>query len=224
MDLMKKISPFERDFPIVKEYFPLLSYNWSQKSKFWIISGELDICDVKGDYWNTFDIAIVVPKGYPNCVPEVFERSEISPREIDWHISKEGACCVDVDNNLLVMSRTGINIKDFISQKVYPYFANQLYKLQEHKYAGEEYGHHTDGIIQYYVEELKIPTADDIIIFIEMILNKSDLTRNRLCPCKSGKKIKICHELTIETIKSIGRTKITDDLKKLEKPYQVDRA
>ena len=182
MDLMKKTSPFERDFPIVKEYFPLLSYSWSLKSKSWIITGELDICDVKGDYWNTFDIAIIVPKGYPNCVPVVFERSEISPRDIDWHISKEGTCCVDVDNNLLVMSRTGINIKDFISQKVIHILRINYTSYKNINIAGEEYGHHTDGIIQYYVEELNIPTADDIIIFIEMILNKTDLTRNSYVP------------------------------------------
>lgn len=217
MDLHKKISQFERDFVAVKEHFPLLSYNWNKKNKAWIISGELDICDVKGDYWNTFNIAMLVPETYPNCVPLILERSEITPRDIDWHISKEGLCCVDAENNLIVMSRIGIKLKDFIANKVYPFFANQLYKLQEHKYAGDEYEHYTDGVIQYYLEDLKIPTANNIIFFLEMILNKTDLTRNRLCPCNSGKKIKNCHEKAIETIKSIGRVKITNDLKKIRK-------
>lgn len=34
--------------------------------------------------------------------------------------------------------------------KIYSYFANQLYKLQNHKYAGKEYLHNVEGVIQFY--------------------------------------------------------------------------
>lgn len=217
MDLIKKISQFERDFKKVKESFPLLNYAWYNESKSWVIKGNLDICDVKGVYWNTFNIAIVLPEGYPYCVPLVFEISNIIPRDKDWHISNEGVCCIDIEHNLIVMSRKGINIKDFIEKKIYPYFANQLYKLQENKYAGEEYSHETDGIIQYYIENLKIPSLINSIVFLEMIIKNCDLTRNRLCPCNSGKKIKQCHEKSIEIIKTTGRSKILDDLKKMKR-------
>jgi hypothetical protein len=216
MDSAKKNNPFERDFLEVRDYFPKLDYGRNRKSKIWIISGEIDICDVKGNYLNTFDIKIIVPDSYPYCVPVVLEKSEIIPRDIDWHISKNGICCLDSDNNLLVMSRFGINIKEFIAQKIYTFFANQLYKLQEHKYAGDEYLHHVDGIIQYYIEDLKIPTVEYVIVFLEQILNKKDLTRNKLCPCGTNKKIKNCHEKTIETIKTIGREKMTSDLKEIK--------
>lgn len=217
MDSAKKISLFERDFNEAKEYFPKLSYGRNRKNKIWIISGELDICDVKGNYWNTFDIKIVVPESYPYCVPKVIEISEIIPRDIDWHISENGICCLDSDNNLIVLSRHGINLRDFIAKKIYPFFANQLYKLQENKYAGKEYKHHVDGVIQYYIEDLKIPTAEILVVFLEQILSKKDLTRNRLCPCMSGEKIKNCHLKAIETIKTIGREKILDDLAKIKK-------
>lgn len=215
MDLIKKSSLFERDFADVQEYFPKLSYGRNRQHKIWIISGELDICDVRGNYWNTFDVKIVVPESYPHCVPIVMEKSEIIPRDIDWHISENGICCLDSDNNLIVLSRHGINLKDFIAEKIYPFFANQLYKLQENKYAGQEYKHHVEGIIQYYIEDLNIPSAEDIIVFLEHIIHKKDLTRNRLCPCRSGKKIKNCHEKTIGIIKTIGREKMIYDLKKI---------
>lgn len=217
MDLSKRISQFERDFVEVKDSFPKLDYRWDIKSKAWIISGELDICDVKGDYWNTFNIAVFVPQAYPYCVPHVFERSKITPRDVDWHISNEGLCCVDSDNALLASSRIGINIKKFIEEKVYSFFANQLYKLIEDEYAGAEYKHHTEGVIQYYLEELNIPTPENILIFLKKILNKRDLTRNRICPCNSGEKIKNCHEKAIATIKSIGRGKIIKDFESIKK-------
>lgn len=215
MDLKKKNSLFERDFVVAKDYFPLLNYSWSKDHKMWIISGKLDICDVKGDYWNTFDIAIIVSESYPYCVPQVIEKSKLIPRDDDWHISKDGICCLDMDNALIAMSRLGINIKDFITNKIYPYFANQLYKLEEKQYAGEEYKHYTAGLIQYYLEELKVPTENNIVVFLSMILSKADLTRNKLCPCSSGKKIKNCHGKAIEVIKSFGRDKIVNDYKKI---------
>lgn len=217
MAFQTKTTPFERDFKDVKDYFPRLSYTWNQEGKTWVVRGELDICDVEGVYWNTFDIAILVPEAYPYCVPIIIERSEIIPRDIDWHISKEGICCVDSDNSLLAMSKRGINLKDFLSDKIYNYFANQLYKLQEREYAGEEYKHFTEGTIQYYIEELRIPSIEHILVFLNKILSKGDLTRNKLCPCGSGRKIKKCHEKEIDTIKSFGRSKIEKDFIKIKK-------
>ncbi|SDD80551.1 SEC-C motif-containing protein [Algoriphagus faecimaris] len=204
---MPKKSKFEKDFVAVEEFFPKLSYFWNSKSKHWIVKGELDICDAEGDYWETFHIIIGIPQSYPHCVPIVIEKSELIPRDIDWHISKEGACCIDIEHNLIAMSRKGINIDSFIREKVYPYFANQLFKLSEKEYAGKEYKHHFDGIIQYYIEDLNLVSIDTTIHFLERILLKSFIGRNNKCPCGSGKKIKNCHLDEINTIKSIGRKK-----------------
>ena len=214
---MSRQTTFEKDFGSVKISFPKLDYFWHKEQKSWMIKGELDICDVKGEYWNTFDIAILIPESYPYCVPLVIEMSQIIPREEDWHVSKEGVCCVDFDNKLITMSRVGINIEKFISDIVYPFFANQLFKLESQKYAGEEYGHHVDGLIQYYIEDLKFPSAQSALAVLKNILDQADLTRNRFCPCGSGIKIKRCHRIAIETLKSLGREKNTNDCKKLEK-------
>ena len=147
-------SRFERDFEIAKARFPKLRYSRSKKLDSWVIAGELDICDTKGIYWDTFDLFIIVPRAYPYCVPLLLENSEIIPRDIDWHINSKGFCCYDVDHNLTIMSKTGIDLLDFIANKIYSYFANQLYKLNKNKYAGAEYAHHLEGVIQYYIEEI----------------------------------------------------------------------
>jgi hypothetical protein len=212
---MPKKSKFEKDFLAVEEFFPKLSYFWNSKSKHWIVKGELDICDTEGDYWETFHIIIGMPQCYPHCVPIVLENSKLIPRDIDWHISQEGVCCVDIEHNLLAMAKRGINLNSFIREKVYPYFANQIYKLSEEKYAGKEYSHHLDGIIQYYIEDLKLISLEIIINFLERILSNSFIGRNNKCPCGSGKKIKDCHLDEINTIKSIGRKKIEEDLKNI---------
>lgn len=209
---MNKKSKFEKDFKAVEEFFPKLTFSWNPKSKHWIITGDLDICDTEGNYWNTFNISIFVPQNYPHCVPIVKENSSIIERNIDWHISQEGFCCVDIEHNLIIMSRKGININSFIRDKVYTFFANQLYKISEKKYAGKEYPHHLDGIIQYYIEDLNLISEEITIRFLERILSKSFVGRNHKCPCGSEKKIKECHLTSIEAIRSIGKTRIEKDL------------
>jgi hypothetical protein len=215
--ILKAKSSFERDFIIAKDRFPKLQYRWFAKNRIWVIVGELDICDTAGVYWNTFRIAMLVPSSYPFCVPIVIERSKIVPRDIDWHISPDGECCLDAEHSLLAMSKTGINIGDFIAEKVYSFFANQIHKLKSEKYAGAEYAHHTEGIIQYYVEELNVPSAMATLQTLNQILNKQSLGRNDKCTCGSGLKLKNCHKKQIQIIKSFGRVKIQEDIQDIDK-------
>lgn len=209
---MKTKSPFERDFSAVEERFPKLKYGWNKKTKSWVIRGELDICDVEGVYWNTFDIILVVPHGYPYCIPVLIENSKIIPREEDWHISKEGICCYDIEHNLIVMSQKGIMLSSFIEEKIYSYLANQLYKLEGMKYAGDEYAHRLDGVIQYYKETHHLRDASHIVAFLDALQLFPKIGRNEPCPCGSNLKVKNCHGASISTIKSLGQTKVMSDL------------
>lgn len=209
-------SLFERDFLAVEDRFPKLNYFWNIKYKTWVITGELDICDTRGVYWNTFNIVIGVPQSYPYCVPILIEKSKLIPRDINWHISPEGICCLDVTHNLIAMSKMGINICSFITEKIYTYFANQLYKLTENKYAGKEYAHHLDGVIQYYIEEHNLQDKNAIVSLLKRIITKSSIGRNDSCPCGSGKKIKNCHQNSIDTMKMFGNSRLLADLQNIQ--------
>lgn len=215
MILNKNKSPFERDFIAVLERFPKLSFHWGAKVKMWVITGEMDICDTEGVYWNTFQITMLVPRGYPYCVPIVAEKSYIIPRDIEWHISPEGICCLDVDHNLKAMAKLGINLTSFISDKVYTYFANQLYKLEKHVYAGKEYAHHLDGVIQYYLETHGLRNKETIVAMLSCLTSNNSIGRNDPCPCGSGKKTKHCHLTSIEVLKTIGKEKLATDCKNI---------
>lgn len=216
-------SIFERDFVQVRDHFPHLTYEWNTEHKTWCVTGELDICDTEGVYWNTFGIVLLVPESYPHCIPVLIEKTEIIPRDIDWHVSPEGICCMDIGHNLIILSKKGINLTDFITNKVYSFFANQLYKLEKQCYAGEEYGHHLQGVMQYYKEELNLLTPDIMVTFITRILNKSGIGRNAQCPCGSGKKVKKCHLITIEALKLLGSKKISTDLENINEYLKSDK-
>jgi len=204
-------SQFERDFKNAKILFPKLGYTYNTEHGMWCITGQLDICDVKGVYWNTFDIILVIPKSYPYCIPLLMEQSKLIPREIDWHISPEGFCCMDVEHNLIAMSKRGINLTDFIKDKVYSFFANQLYKLEAQHYAGPEYAHHVAGVLQYYKEKHNISNAETVLIFLDAVLSKTRIGRNDSCLCGSGNKTKNCHIEAIDTMKLLGMEKLKKD-------------
>lgn len=200
------------DIKKVTDRFPKLKSRWNGQHEVWILEGDLDICDTGGVYWETFNVIILLDKKYPYSVPLVIEKSEKIPREEGRHISKSGVCCLDIEHRLLYMAQRGITILDFITEKVYPFFANQLYFEDKGCYAGDEYSHRFQGVQQFYSEELNIVNAEQAILFIEAIVTRKLPRRNQLCPCNSKLKFKKCHQTSVEFLIQVGVDQLKKDL------------
>lgn len=206
-------SKFEHDFKTLRETFPKLHY--TKAERYWRIEGELDICDFMDNYWGTFEIITLVPHGYPYCVPLLYEKSKIIPRNIDHHINEDGFCCVDITHKLLFRSKRGITLFTFFTEWVYPYFANQLFHNIEKKYAGEEYAHHFGGVEQFYQEDMLL-NREMAKKMLQAIIEKKGTSRNNPCPCGSGKKLKRCHLQTHDFLKSLGPVLLRADLQNFQ--------
>lgn len=213
---MRNISQFERDFEELTEVFPKLRF--SKAIKCWRIDGELDICDLNGSYWGTFKITLKVSLGYPYCVPDLYETSNLIPRVLGNHINEIGKCCVDIPHNLIYHSRMGISLLSFFTKWVYPYFANQLYRQHECRYAGQEYAHRFDGVEQFYREDLNLDTEMACKMLKAIIVTKH-IGRNDPCPCDSGKKLKQCHQQSYDLLKSLGTELLRSDLQGFKNAY-----
>jgi hypothetical protein len=201
----------------IKEFLNLygkFAYEERSGKQYSILKGEVDICDVKGNYWNSFNIEIYIDKQkYPFCIPNVIENSKAIERESDWHISEEGVCCLDIDHKLEYLSKRGINIISFFQEKIYPFFANALYKKNNNgTYANGEYSHNFDGIVQFYKEKLILTDISKIIQILESIINNKIPTRNKLCLCGKNIKIKNCHLKAMIFLKSLSKDRILKDL------------
>jgi len=204
--------------------FPKLSYRRNEGKKFWIIEGDLDICDSTGVYWDTFQIAIILNDKYPNSVPVVFEVSEKIPRISDRHISGDGACCLDIEHKLLRMASRGIQLSEFIATKVYPFFANQIYFEKHERFAGQEYSHRFAGVEEFYRDELQIPNAKTATLILTSILSKSLPERNERCICGQEKKYKKCHMHKVEFLEAIGTAQLLKDLDNFREEMARDQA
>lgn len=202
-------SKFHKDFQKVFQYFPKLSC--SEEKTGWRINGDMDICDFKGNYWNTFNIEIWVPGTYPRCKPQVWERSNILKREMNWHITEDGECCIDIEHRLEMYRTRGMDILDFIKNKVYPFFVNQVYKEGKGQYASGEYEHDFDGVVQFYKEDLNIHNPELAVKILQKLIENDLPQRNEICIC-GGKKYKECHYRSVEFLKLIPQERLLRDI------------
>ncbi len=176
------------------------------------LDGKIDIIDVDGNYWDSYEIRIKVPIAkYPNIIPEVYETSKKIKRENDWHISADGACCLDITHQLILLKNKGIDLISFYQNKIYPFFANHQYKLKTGNYANGDYPHEFDGIKYYYAKELHLTDTELIIKILKLITTKRLPKKESVCIC-SHSKFKHCHLPTVTKLTLFGQQQLRLDL------------
>ena len=166
---MQKMN-LDKDLNMVLEMFPKLKLFEKDKKK--SVYGEIDIFDVAGNYVDSFDIKVVVPRNYPQGFPLLFETGNKFDHVPDRHVSEDGSCCVCSLQESDLVSQKGIFIKDFFLRYVIPYLANQLYFDSEQKWVNGDYEHGVDGILQYYKELFEMNDIGEVIKLLSFFNTK----------------------------------------------------
>jgi hypothetical protein len=184
------------------------------------ISGNLSIIDSNAWNWGTYQIEIWIPATYPTDLPLLVETGNAIERHIDWHISKDGICCVGTLARQYRDMADGISLIKWLELFAIPYLANHCYKKELKEYSDGELAHGVEGIFQDYVSCFNLKEPKEIISRINYILGFKQQSLNQLCFCGSSKKYKRCflvnpqfHQLGIP-IKVLQ-----NDLKKLKSYY-----
>ena len=207
-DPMQKLT-LDKDLNEVLEMFPKLKLFEKDKKK--TISGEIDIFDAAGNYVNSFDINVAVPRNYPHGFPLLFETSNKFEHIPDRHINEDGSCCVCSLQESDLISQKGIAIKDFFLGYVVPYLANQLYFDSEEEWANGDYEHGSEGILQFYQELFEMEAIEEVINLLSF-LNTKKMNRNDDCFCGKKEKLKRCHLQTYTIIKDLSKRRIEYDI------------
>lgn len=205
---MQKLT-LDKDLNEVLEMFPKLKLLEKDKKK--TISGEIDIFDAAGNYVNSFDINVAVPRNYPHGFPLLFETSNKFEHIPDRHINEDGSCCVCSLQESDLISQKGIAIKDFFLRYVVPYLANQLYFDSEEEWANGDYEHGAEGILQFYKELFTMESIEDVINLLSFF-NTHKMNRNDDCFCGKKEKLKRCHLQTYIIIKNLSKRRIESDI------------
>lgn len=212
IDPMQKLT-LNKDLNEVLEMFPKLKLFEKDKKK--TISGEIDIFDAAGNYVNSFDINVAVPRNYPHGFPLLFETSNKFEHIPDRHINEDGSCCVCSLQESDLISQKGIAIKDYFLRYVIPYLANQLYFDSEEEWANGDYEHGAEGILQFYQELFEMEAIEEVINLLSFF-NTKKINRNDDCFCGKKEKLKRCHLQTYTTIKDLSKSRIKYDIRALK--------
>jgi len=204
-------SKLQNDIRQFIELYPIFSLlkTTDEKAE---LEGVIDIVDTDGNYWDSYDIKIVVLiRKYPNIIPQVYESSKKIIRENDWHISADGECCLDITHNLILLQNKGVDLISFYQKKIYPFFANHQYKLRTGNYANGDYPHLVDGIKYFYENEIGLFDFELIIKILSSILKNRLPEKLAICICGQNK-YKHCHLTIVTKLIRFGKQRLSEDL------------
>lgn len=206
-----KVS-IQKDIKKFVEKYPKFSMIPIDNTNYIKLQGVIDIVDIEGVYWDSYEISILLLKqNYPHITPKVFETTEKIKREDDWHISVNGECCLDIIHKMILLENKGIDIISFYQNKIYPFFANHAFKLKTGEYANGDYPHQFDGIKYFYENDLRLKDVDLTILLLTSITNHKLPSRNAICLCKQ-RKYKYCHLPIAKKLMLFGQKRLLDDL------------
>lgn len=161
----------------------------------WRIDGAIDVIDDGGGYWDTYDVSIFILPGYPKDIPLLKETSKKIIRDANWHMSKEGFCCLATRAKIFHELANGITLVKWLDQFVHPFLANHVVKLKDGNYANKEFSHGAKGIIEGWELISGLRGSGNILKHLTEISGYRTQALNHPCFCGSGKKYKRCYEI-----------------------------
>lgn len=202
----------EKDIEKFIDKYPKFSVIEFDNSNVIKLQGIIDIVDIDGMYWDSYEVSILLSKkSYPKIIPVVYEVSEKIKRENDWHISINGECCLDITHKLILLQNKGIDIISFYQNKIYSFFANHVFKLNTGEYANGDYPHQFDGIKYFYANEIGLSDSTLIIKILTNITNNKLPQKTAICICGQNR-FKHCHLATVIKLIPFGKKRLLEDL------------
>jgi hypothetical protein len=156
-----------------------------------VIKGSIDVIDADGGYWDTYDVSILIPAGYPLEIPILIETSKKIERHEDWH-NRDGICCLSTNAKMYSVLGKNMTLFNWLEKFAHPFLANHVFRIKTGNYANNEFDHGTKGIIQGYCEIFNFTNEFEVIERLSLICGNKKIGRNDLCFCGVGKKYKKC--------------------------------
>ena len=146
-----------------------------------------------GELRDAFQLAIVIPHGYPRELPVVTETGGRIPRNGDFHVNPDGSLCLGSPLGLLLKASRNPTLSGYVKKCVVPYLFAVSYKLQ---HGGPmlfgELAHGTPGELQDYVDLFSLKRPDQAKRALEMLGMKKRRANKLPCPCGCGKRLGKC--------------------------------
>jgi hypothetical protein len=167
-----------------------------------LLHGSLDFTAVSSghpDITDTYEITILVPKGYPEELPIVNETAGRIPP--DFHKLADDALCLGAPLRLRMLVHREPSLLNFIERVVIPY----LYGRSSHERGqGMPFGelsHGTPGLIDDLAEMLGSSDTEVTGKYLQAIRKKKRVANKFPCPCGSGLRLGRCHNRRVNGLR-----------------------
>lgn len=139
----------------------------------------------------TYLVKIAFYASYPNSEPVVLETEGNIPRNPDYHINRDGSCCVVIWEDWIATAKY-TSVQAYFDGPLKNYFLGQHIKQTTGDWPFGERRHGKKGLIDAFAEILRCEKNERKIIYLLRILSKDWPRGHWDCPCKSGQIIRKC--------------------------------
>lgn len=142
---------------------------------------------------DSYYLRIVVPKKFPNALPEVSEIGNRIPKLLDFHVSGDGTLCLGSTLSLMMRLQEQPSLEGFVARCVVPYLYSMSLKLDHGiDFVFGELEHGTKGLVDDYRTLFGLQKEEQLFSALRCLLLKKRIANKRPCPCGCGKRLGKC--------------------------------
>lgn len=173
------------------------------------LAGDVEVrSDSNGELLEAFALEILFPSDYPSCFPLVWETGGKIPRIAKRHVMpNEGNLCLAPPPEVVLLCRQGLTTIGFFDNALLPRLAEEYMVRNGGEYQ-REYSHGIPALWEFYQRYLGIGAPTEILIVLELMINKRLPHGKKLCPCGSTIQFKDCHMPRITALEVLGEVNI----------------
>ena len=125
-----------------------------------------------------------------------------------------GVCCLSTQAKMFYELAGKITLLKWLDKFAHPYLANHVYKIKTGHYAGEEFSHGSQGILEGWKKILQLKDDHEVLFYLQCLTGKGKPSLNKPCFCGSGKIYKRCFLLNQEAHRmNVPLNQIIKDIK-----------
>lgn len=205
-----------QEWAVLHAKYPLLLPPILENNIF-VIRGVLPVIDGNGTHWDSFDVQIDIERDYPLSLPSITETGKRIFRSEDWHINKDGTCCVGTPAEQFRKLHGRMTLLNWVDAFAVPFFANYIYRKDKGRYFNGQWSHGIKGIYEDYATLYDLPNLALLLQRLRYCSDRERLSHNALCFCNSGKRYKRCYLLQQEAHRfNIPKMIIWKDVSRLQ--------
>lgn len=161
------------------------------RGTFALIDGEREV--------DRYELEILLPHDFPRTLPAVYETARRIPRVPERHTNHDGSLCLGVPEALWLQFGE-MSLVQFLHGPVQAFLAANSYVEAGHQWPHGEWGHGTEGVLQFYAGELGVADAS-VLSELMRVLVQAEPKWQKACPCRSGRRLRECHAPAVRRLR-----------------------